>query len=146
MDQAAHTGHHQQHHGGELVYLESHIDLQRPHRQPAPEVDDDRLLGGMPPQLEEDPQRDQKGGRQHTDPDHRDQALRRRTADRKGAVDQKAKQRKRHRKPDESSHQPLSRLMLRRSTDCLCRKMPMMIASPTAASAAATVITKKTMT
>ena len=35
--------------------------------------------------------------------------------------------------------------MFWRSTDCRCRKMARMIASPTAASAAATVMTKKTM-
>src|SRR4029079_6543167 len=43
-------------------------------------------------------------------------------------------------------HQPLRMLMLDRSTVCLCRKRAMMIASPTAASAAATVMTKKTKT
>src|SRR4029079_15842070 len=43
-------------------------------------------------------------------------------------------------------HQPLRMLMLDRSTVCLCRKRAMMIASPTAASAAATVLTKKTKT
>ena len=39
-------------------------------------------------------------------------------------------------------HQPFRRLMFDRSTVCRCRKSAMMIASPTAASAAATVMTK----
>ncbi len=43
-------------------------------------------------------------------------------------------------------HHPLSRLMFLRSTDSWWRKIAMMIASPTAASAAATVMTKTTNT
>src|ERR1051325_3310932 len=43
-------------------------------------------------------------------------------------------------------HQPLRMLMFWRFTVCRCRKSAMMIARPTAASAAATVITKKTKT
>ena len=47
MNQASHPGHDQQHDRGELVHLKRHVDLERPDREPAPEVDDDRLRAAV---------------------------------------------------------------------------------------------------
>ena len=80
-------------------------------------------------------------------PTHRDEPLGLGPPERQGAVRQEPGERQGDRQPDHVSegHQPRSRLMFWRSTDCLCRKIARMIARPTAASAAATVMTKKTM-
>ena len=66
---------------------------------------------------------------------------------RQRAVHQEAREREGDGEPHQmgDGHHPCRRLMFWRSTDCLWRKMARMIASPTAASAAATVMTKKTM-
>src|SRR3990172_5263657 len=86
----------------------------------------------------------------------------RRRDHRQDAVDQESEERERQHDPEEARggvgermggeghgalhRQPRSRLMFSRFTVFLCRKIAMMIARPTAASAAATVITKITNT
>ena len=162
VDQAPHAGDHQQHHDRELIHLERDVDLEvaRPAIQ-LPEVDDQLRSGGAGRlQLEEAGQRDGERGEQH--------ARRRPATPAPFAVGPREGERavepgsRNSRSSDNGTpapshgvsledergwmHQPCSRLMFCRSTVWWCRKMARMIASPTAASAAATVMTKKTMT
>ena len=118
----------------------------------------------MGPELGVDQRGDREGGEQDPGADQRDQRPGLGPAERQRPVDQKPQERQRDRQPDPAHravrprglgslegeqgkrHQPCSRLMFLRSTDRVWRKMARMMASPTAASAAATVMTKKTMT
>src|SRR5207253_9775713 len=88
-----------------------------------------------------------EGGDQRPRHHHRDHRLRLGAPERECPVHQEAREREGDGEPHQmgEGHHPCRRLMFWRSTDCLCRKMARMIASPTAASAAATVMTKKTM-
>ena len=100
VDQAADPGHDEQHHRGELVHLEGEVDLERADRQPAPEVDDDRGVGRMTPQLEEHAERDGKGREQDAGTDHGDRILGLRSPDRQRPVDQESGERQGDSQPD----------------------------------------------
>ena len=86
---------------------------------------------------------EQRQGQREPDPPHRAGGCR--VRGRLGAGPDRLGLREEGRK-HRGDHQPCSRLMFLRSTDLVWRKMARMIASPTAASAAATVMTKNTMT
>ena len=113
MNQAADTGDDEQHHGGELVYLEGEVDLERPDREPSPQRNDDWLMRRLSPELQENAQGDQEGSGQHSHPDDRDQSPIDRLPERQGTIRQEAEQRERDGKPDpmRGDHQPRSKLM-----------------------------------
>src|SRR5256886_15390152 len=150
MDQRADAGDDQQHHRRELIHLEGDVDLQRADRNPRPIAQYDGPGGVQGGERAEDGDRYRERAEQHARSNHRDGDLRARPGERQRAVQHEAEQRQCRREPNQidgrSGHQSLSRFMFCRLTDCLCRKTARMMASPTAASAAATAMTKKTNT
>ena len=121
VDEAAHAGDDEQHHRRELVRLKRQVHLQPPHRQPGPERDHDGGFGLLAHQPDEHPDRYRKGAQQHAGTDQRDEVLGPGPPDRQRAVQQEAEHRQRDGQPHHVNevHQPRSRLMVWRSTDCL---------------------------
>ena len=86
---------------------------------------------------------------QHGRPDDADGGLGVRPPERERPVDQEPGEREGDGEPDQVGgdvhRQPCNRVLVFRSTEVVCRKTARMMARPTAASAAATAITKNTM-
>ena len=101
MDEAPYAGDYQEHHGGELIDLKREVELERAHRQPAPEIDDDRCVRRMEPELHEDTQGHDEGPDENAYPDVGDQVLGPRSSKRQCPVDQEAGERQRDGEPDE---------------------------------------------
>ena len=90
VDQAPDAGDDQQHHGGELVHLKRHVELERADRHPAPEVHDDRGVRRMEPELDEHAQGHHEGRRRSTPTPTSDTGPWPRAPERQGPVDQEA--------------------------------------------------------
>jgi hypothetical protein len=88
-----------------LIHLQSEINLEGSDRQPAPQVHDDGLMRGMPPQVDKDRKGDQEGGGQHPDADPGNDVLGLWAAERQGAVHQESDERKRDGEPHPTGHQ-----------------------------------------
>src|SRR6266581_445853 len=151
VDQGADAGDDQNHHRRQLVELQREGDLQVAHREPVPIADHDRGRRVELRQLEHGHRGGRERQHEHSDADQRDGALGARRGERQRAVHHEPGERQRRHHPEQRErrkrgqrHQPLSRLMFCKSTVWRCRYTARMIASPTAASAAATAMTKNT--
>jgi hypothetical protein len=145
VDQEADAGHDQHHDRRQRIHLQPGRDLQIAGRDPAEEIElEQALVRRHPQERQEDPARDREGGAHDARTHERDDALPQATAQQ--AVHQEAGQRQCRHEPDDGQHQPFRTLKSEMSTLSRRRNMATTIASPTAASAAATVIVKKTMT
>src|SRR5579862_3976892 len=147
MDQHADEGNHEQHDDGELIDLQREIDAEGAGDHPGEIVADvGNLIGAQLKELANELGHGEKGKRDGADGDGVDRRLRPALAEK--AVDRRTGERQRENDPEmaEYRHQNLSRFTRSTLRDSRLRRSMITIARPTAASAAATTITKKTKT
>src|SRR5207302_9653879 len=150
VNEGADAGDDQNHHRRQLSELQRQGNLQIAHRKPLPIAKHQRGRWVELRQLEHGERRGRERQHERADACDRDRALRARCSERQRAVHHEARERQRRHHPEQRERErgkryhPLSRLMFCRSTVWRCRYTARMIASPTAASAAATAMTKNT--
>src|SRR5258708_25619211 len=148
VDEPADTSHHQHHHDGELVHLQVEARAEIPRSNPGEEF----LVKESLPGFKKFAYRLQRAGERHSRRSERHPVHSLvRPLRAKKPIDRRAQQRQQRDNPQKLEHRACRHQSFSRSTRstfsvCRLRAINMKIPSPTAASAAATTITKSTKT